>query len=839
MVMQEGTSKRTILVVDDEEELLTSLQRPLQTKYRVLTTTRSTEVMNILCFEKTDVILLDIRMPGMTGIELLKEIKFMYPHIPVLIMTGHGDENDTITTLKYGASGYIKKPIDLYFLFNEIERVLSSGNAIISNEAPPKILMIDDEPEFLKSIKRALTNHPYLLDTATSVEEAIEKLESEKFDIVMVDIKLQNLNGLEFIENLEKKYDDIVTIVITGNSSQELAINAIKHGVFDYIRKPVDIKDLVSAIERSIHKLRVNREIFQKNKELIAKESILQKLNDEIIMQKNYLEDVVKSISNMLIVTDENGYIKTINDAAIKTLDYSADDLIGKSFAKITVVANFEKFLNKLSHSRSISNIETEYTKKTGEKIFILLSASVIRKATGDIEGFVFIAQDISSQKEAEQELYRLSFSDSLTNLPNRLRFEMLTKEALISAAKNKLLLAFLYVDLDGFKAVNDRLGHVVGDGLLKEVAKRLQNAFRNNDFVARLGGDEFAILLYKIRDKSDAGMVAQRIISFVNRPYYIDNNEISIGASVGIAIYPESAMDFEQLFKNADIALYKAKHAGRNQYQYFTQQLDSEYAKQLGIENALRFALGRDEFYMVYQPVYDLTTNKMTALEALLRWESAEFGTVSPQDFVPIAEYIGLIIPIGEWITDTAIKQFAHWKKKYDFDLKLHLNISACQLDRGNYIAELLQNACQKYKVSPSCIAIELTETAIMHNPIQSEKILLELSNLGFIIVIDDFGQGYSSLSLLSRLPVAVLKVDKQFINELNDVKNETIVKTIVTLSKSLSISVVAEGIETKEQLDYLISIGCDKGQGFYLCKPQTTKKLLPYLAEEKSVEE
>jgi diguanylate cyclase (GGDEF)-like protein/PAS domain S-box-containing protein len=839
METREGISKNTILVVDDEEELLTSLQRPLQTKYRVLTTTRSTEVMNILCFEKTDVILLDIRMPGMTGIELLKEIKFMYPHIPVLIMTGHGDENDTITTLKYGASGYIKKPIDLYFLFNEIERVLSGGDTIISNEAPPKILLIDDEPEFLKSITRALSSHPYVLDTATAVEEAIEKLESDKFDIVMVDIKLHGINGLEFIENLEKKYDDIVTIVITGNSSQELAINAIKHGVFDYIRKPVDIKDLVSAIERSIHKLRVNREIFHKNKELIAKESILQKLNDEIIMQKNYLENVVKSISNMLMVTDENGYIKTINDASIKTLGYSADDIIGSLFGKITTIANFEKFLNKLTHSHNISNIETEYTKKDGQNIFVLLSASVIRKATGAIEGFVFIAQDISSQKEAEQELYRLSFSDSLTSLPNRLRFEMLTKEALISAAKNRLFLAFLYIDLDGFKAVNDRLGHAVGDGLLKEVAKRLQNAFRNNDFVARLGGDEFAILLYRIKDKADAGMVAQRIISFINRPFYIDNNEISVGASVGISIYPESAMDFEQLFKNADIALYKAKHAGRNQYQYFTQQLDSEYAKQLGIENALRFALGRDEFYMVYQPVYDLHSNKIVALEALLRWENSEFGHVSPQDFVPIAEYIGLIIPIGEWIIDTAIKQFAYWKKKYNLNVKLHLNISACQLDRGNYIIELLQSNCQKYKVAPSDIAIELTETAIMHNPLQAEKVLAELSNFGFIIVVDDFGQGYSSLSLLSRLPVAVLKIDKQFINELNDAKNETIVKTIITLSKSLAISVVAEGIETKEQLNYLLSIGCDKGQGFYLCKPQTTKKLLPFLTEEKAIED
>jgi diguanylate cyclase (GGDEF)-like protein/PAS domain S-box-containing protein len=825
--------KISILIVDDEPELLLSLQRPLQTKYNVATTDKSVEVMDKLKSAPVDCILLDIRMPGMTGIELLKEIKFAYPHIPVLIMTGHGDENDTITTLKYGASGYIKKPIDIYQLIEEIQRVITTEGREKGAKKPAELLLLDDEADILTSIKKALSNYPYNITTTTSTDEAFELIEKNNFDILIVDAQMPKLNGLDFIERAKKISTNFIPIMLTGNSTQELAIDAIKHGVFDYIRKPLDISELVSAIERSIHKLEINREIFQKNRELTAKEKLLENLNNEITLQKNYLENIVKSISNILIITDEHGAIETANDAAMKLLGYTVEDMVGQSFNLILNTKNFDDFMEKLAAGNGISNIETTYLKKDGTKIFVLYSGTLIRNQSGTIEGFVFVAQDISARKAAEEELHQLSYYDSLTKLPNRLYFEMQTKQVLAKADKDDNLCALLYMDLDGFKAVNDRLGHPIGDKLLTEVARRLQSSFRIKDFVARIGGDEFVACLSNIKEKSDAGIVAQRLISLVNRPFFIENNEVSVGTSIGIATFPESALEYEQLFKNADIALYKAKHAGRNQFQYFTKQLDIEYGRQLEIENALRLAIGRNEFHMVYQPIYELSNKKIIAMEALLRWESAEFGNISPQDFIPIAEYIGLIIPIGEWALDATIQQLSIWQKNNGADFKMAINISACQLDRGDYLVDILKLACAKYDVPHNSVKLELTETAIMHNPKQAETILTELYQLGFLLALDDFGQGFSSLSLLSRLPISILKIDKQFIGDLDEEKNEFIVKSILSLSESLSLDVIAEGIETQSQLEYLMNHHCKYGQGFYFSKPEPADKIITLFTE------
>ncbi|MFN7098540.1 MAG: response regulator, partial [Gammaproteobacteria bacterium] len=463
---------------------------------------------------------------GMTGIQLLKEIKFAYPHIPVLIMTGHGDENDTITTLKYGASGYIKKPIDIYLLIDEIQRVITIEGKSKEIKRPVNILLLDDEVELLSSIKKALSHFHYEVTTTPSTDEAFELITSNNFDIIIVDAQMPKLNGLDFIDRAKKISANFIPIMLTGNSTQELAIDAIKHGVFDYIRKPLDINELISAIEHSIHKLEINREIYQKNRELTAKEKLLENLNNEITFQKNYLENIVRSISNILITTDVHGMIKTANDAAIKLLGYSVEELIDKSFNLILNNKNFDDFMAKIIQDKGMSNIETTYITKNGNKIFVLYSGTLIRNQSGIVEGFVFVAQDISARKAVEEELHQLSYYDSLTKLPNRLFFEMQSKQTLTKAEKDDDLCAFLYLDLDGFKSVNDRLGHPIGDKLLIEVARRLQNSFRMSDFVARIGGDEFIACLDNIKEKADAGIVAQRLISLVNRPFFIDNNE-------------------------------------------------------------------------------------------------------------------------------------------------------------------------------------------------------------------------------------------------------------------------------------------------------------------------
>lgn len=834
MEKNELLTKLTILIVDDEVELLASLKRPLQLRYNVMTLDKSTEVLNTLRVHPVDCLLLDIRMPEMTGLEVLKEIKFTYPHLPVLIMTGHGDEEDTINTLKYGASGYLRKPIDIYTLFDELQRVLSLGGQLGElKRKTAKILLLDDEPEILASIKKALSIYPYQVSTTSSTSDALLDMEKGDLDILIVDIQMPTMTGLEFIDEARKKNNNFIPIVLTGNSSQELAIDAIKHGVFDYIRKPLDVSELISAIERSMHKLEMNREIYQKNRELTAKEKMLENLNNEITLQKNYLENIVRSISNVLIITDDKGKVKTTNDAAINLLGYSAEEIIGNTINCIFNINEFDKFIKKLIKSGGVSDIEAKLLRKDSSSLFVLYSATVIRNQKNAVEGFVFVAQDISSRKLVEDQLHQLSYYDSLTKLPNRLYFEVQTKQLLGKISEEAKMGAFLYIDLDGFKSVNDRLGHPIGDKLLQEVGRRLEHAFRVDDFVSRIGGDEFAAWLSNIVDRFDVGIVAQRLITLINRPFFIENNEISVGASIGVAMYPDTASDYDQLFKNADIALYKAKHAGRNQYQFFTKQLNVEYGRQLDIESALRFALERKEFYLVFQPIYNLKTKKIVAMEALLRWVSMDFGEIGPQDFIPIAEYMGLIIPISEWVINAALKQYSQWQKEFNVDFRIALNISACQIDKGEYFINLLKHACTTHDVDPKKIELELTETAIMQNPKLAESILSELDQLGFVLALDDFGQGYSSLSLLSRLPISILKIDKQFIGNLNETKGEFIIKSVIFLSKGLNMQVIAEGVETQKQSDYLIEHDCECGQGFLFSKPQKAEDLQSLLVE------
>ncbi|MBY0545406.1 MAG: response regulator, partial [Gammaproteobacteria bacterium] len=687
--------KLTILIVDDEVDLLASLQRPLKSRYNVMTLDQSPEVMDTLRSHPVDCILLDIRMPGMTGIEVLKDVKFAYPHLPVLIMTGHGDENDTINTLKYGASGYIKKPIDIYLLFDELQRILTIDGPIGNlKQKPAKILLVDDDEEILESIHKALSCYPYEVTTTMSTDEGFSLLEKMNFDIVIVDIQMPDMNGLDFITRIKQTSSNFIPIVLTGNSTQELAIDAIKHGVFDYIRKPLDVGELVSAIERSMHKLEVNRQIYQKNQELTVKEKMLENLNNEITLQKNYLENIVQSISNILIITDKKGFIKTVNDSAINLLGYTTEEIAGQTIDMILKRKDFTHFIKQLARDGSVSNIDAKFIKKDGSVLYVLYSGTLIRNQKGDLEGFVFVAQDISSRKAVEEQLHQLSYYDSLTKLPNRLHFEMQVKQFLARDNKNEKNAALLYLDLDGFKSVNDRLGHLIGDKLLYELARRFESVFRGGDFIARVGGDEFIAYLVDVKDKSDAGVVAQRLIGVVNRPFFIDNNEISVGTSIGIATYPDTAGTYDQLFKNADVALYKAKRAGRNQYQYFTKQLDLEYGRQLDIENALRFAIIRNEFHMVFQPIFKLSNMKIHSMEALLRWQSADFGNIDPEDFIPVAEYIGLIILISEWVLDKTLEQYAAWRKNEKVDFRIALNISAYQLDKGDYLIELLRQA-------------------------------------------------------------------------------------------------------------------------------------------------
>lgn len=413
-----------------------------------------------------------------------------------------------------------------------------------------------------------------------------------------------------------------------------------------------------------------------------------------------------------------------------------------------------------------------------------------------------------------------LAYYDPLTDLPNRRLMQDRLDQAMRRSRRQNCPVALLYIDLDRFKHVNDTLGHQAGDVLLCLMAQRFQMMLREDDVVCRLGGDEFAVVLHDVLRTEDAALVAEKLVEQAAQPFEINGSELFVGASVGIALYPRDAADSETLAKHADIALYHAKAQGKNTYCFFDQLLNEANTGRLALESALRHALERDELQVLYQPKVDLATGTMQGVEALLRWHNPVHGTISPLRFIPIAEETRQIIPIGEWVLKTACLQQVAWRRQ-GLMLSMAVNLSAVQFrtpDLIDRIATLLDAT----GIDPANLELELTESALVQDPVEAADTLQRLRNLGVGIAIDDFGTGYSSLSYLKRFPVSTLKIDRSFVRDLTcNSGDRAIAQSIVALSGNLNIKTVAEGIENREQCIILKSMGCHLAQGYYYARP------------------
>lgn len=438
-------------------------------------------------------------------------------------------------------------------------------------------------------------------------------------------------------------------------------------------------------------------------------------------------------------------------------------------------------------------------------------------------------------RKKTNEKLEELAKMDSLTILPNRLFFEETLRTEIEKSKRHNFNFALLSLDLDNFKYVNDTFGHDIGDLLLVEVAKRLKKVMRLEDFIARLGGDEFVSILMSLGSPYSAGVVAQRIVETIGTTYKIAGHEFITTVSVGIAIFPQDGDDFNTIQKHADIALYQAKRMGKNSYEYYHKELSESNLKRIELENHLYNALKNKEFYLCYQPKYDLTTNKIVGTEALLRWKSPNLGIVLPDKFIGLLEEKNIIIELGEWIFEKTCQQYKEWMTKIpNLTLPISINLSVVQLVNKslyNNFVEILR----KYKLDASLIELELTETSMMKDSEHSEQVISKLADHGFKIVIDDFGVGYSSLIRLKNLPISTLKIDKSFVQNISkNNSDEKIVQSTIALAKSMDLDVVAEGIENSKQIKFLIANGCLYGQGYYLSKPLEAKEMEKLLTQE-----
>jgi len=446
-------------------------------------------------------------------------------------------------------------------------------------------------------------------------------------------------------------------------------------------------------------------------------------------------------------------------------------------------------------------------------------------------------------RKRTEDDIYRMAYYDPLTGLPNRMLFQDRLKQALQEAERDSNIVAVMFLDVDNFKRINDTFGHGVGDNLLKEIASRLSDFVRKNDSVARqqtnnlfarLGGDEFTVLLSEIKVVEDASRVVQRINDAMSQPFLLGAQEVFVTVSTGIAIYPDDGKDSDSLIKNADSAMYYAKEHGRNNYQYYMQSMNARALERLMLENDLRRALEKDELVLYYQPQVDIVNGQVVGVEALIRWEHTEKGLVPPLDFIPIAEENGLINPIGEWVLKTACKQSRKWQEAGIHAIPMSVNIASQQFQQRNFI-EIISNAINDSGISPKDLMLEITESTLMENTDAVSAKLHEVTSMGVQLSIDDFGTGYSSLSYLKRFPIHAIQIDYSFVKALNTNPDDAaIVEAIISMARSLRLDVIAEGVETEEQLEFLREQGCGVVQGYLFSHPLPADDIQNFLKYE-----
>jgi len=559
--------------------------------------------------------------------------------------------------------------------------------------------------------------------------------------------------------------------------------------------------------------------------------------NEKVLQQ---LASVFANTQEAIVITSPDGHIVSVNRAFSDIYGYRLSEIQGKTFNFLHSGMHDKLFYQDLwSQIRDNGIYQGRIINKTkdDQNIPMWITIKPVYDQSENVINYIGVQTDLRGLEASNKRAEYLAYHDTLTGLYNRVSFEELLEHALLGAQRDTAKFAVLFIDLDRFKIINDTLGHDIGDRVLVEAATRLQVALRKSDVVSRWGGDEFVIILEHVVSESLVASVAQKIINIMKEPIHVDEHMLNVTASVGIALYPEDAQDAPTLIKYADSAMYQAKDNGKNDFSFYTPALSAEIEERLEIDIALKNSLQKNEIYLVFQPQYRLKDKKIVAVEALVRWENDTLGFIPPDKFIPIAEENGFIIPLGSFIFEEACKKYKQMKDSGVPLERIAINVSTNQFRQVKLVDEFVA-ILTRYKLQSSEIEIEITERFFMEDTEKNINILQEFRKYGFTISIDDFGTGYSSISYLKRLPINTLKIDKSFVDDigLGDSQDDAIVDAIVALSKTLDYTIIAEGIETKVQEDFLNHKGCDIGQGYIFSKPLTLEDLIRNFAQDKS---
>ncbi len=563
-----------------------------------------------------------------------------------------------------------------------------------------------------------------------------------------------------------------------------------------------------------------------------ALERMRQNLNETTIT-KNYLNTVLNSLSDAVLVTAPNGTVKSCNQAAQELLGYSSAELLGKPLTGFIDEAHRSAF--DPSHEAPEAR-ETVLRTATGQTIPVSMASSAISTEDPQFQGSIYVARNITERKRAERRIRYLARYDTLTKMPNRMQFQHLLQQAIARARRNQRSLALLYLDLDRFKEVNDTFGHAAGDRTLEILSERLTRNLHKDAVIGRLAGDEFAMFIDDLPMDTDnraaLQALARTLLDEISRTFYVNQQEVYLTASAGVAICPFDAENVIDLIRNADAAMYHSKQNGGNSCAFYVPEMNAAAVERLMLKSKLRRALERDELVILYQSKVDLRSGRVVGAEALLRWRLPGHGDISPSQFIPLAEETSLIYDIGEWVLNRVCTDYREWQKSVPEPGRIAINLSLRQLKQSSFISRC-RGIFRKNEVSPTCFELEVTETTLMTDPKRTIGLLNELYAMGLNLAIDDFGTGYSSLSALQQFPIGTLKIDQSFVRDVAvDSNDAAIVRTIIDMGKSLELEVIAEGVEDAEQLQFLRSHGCYYAQGRLFGEPMEAHKLLALLA-------